>query len=436
MDLAGLMGLAARLRLATRDDGGSGLVARAGASFMDLAARLRLATREWCFGLAVLLVGAMSAAGVAVAESVPALPKVIRIGTSGDYAPFSVERDGVRAGFDVELAERFASEAGFRIEWVTFRWPALSADVAADRFDVAMSGVTAIPERAGVGYLTRAVATSGPCVLGSAAPKRVAVNRGGALERWARQHFDGAEIRTVDRNQSLPELLARGEVDAIVTDRFEKRHFKQTEWSERCEAPVDRKVFWVAPARVGDLGPRFDAWLARNEAQVDAARVRWLGASARRTDTDHLLDLIARRLALMPAVARAKAARGLPIEDPEREAKVVAGVRARARAAGLDAATVESLFRLQIELSRRVQQSDAKARDAAPDLDLDRALRPAIGGLGDRIVSALAEQAPISAASLDAADWAPIAVWLSEPERFALRDALLAVRRAPNGSLH
>jgi len=295
-----------------------------------------------------------------------------------------------------------------------------------------MSGVTATPERAGVGYLTRGVASSGPCVLGSAAPKRVGVNRGGALERWARRHFEDAEIRTVENNLSLPDLLAGGEVDAIVTDRFEKKHFKRGDWPEICEPPVDSKVFWVAPARARDLGPRFDAWLARNDALVDVARVRWLGESARRSDTDHLLDLLARRLALMPAVARAKASRGLSIEDPARETRVVAGVRARARAAGLDPATVEALFRLQIAFSRRVQETDARARDAAPDLDLEEMLRPAIGQLGDRIVSALAEQAPIPPASLDAADWAPIAVWLSEPERAALRDALLAVRRASN----
>jgi cyclohexadienyl dehydratase len=381
-----------------------------------------------------LLVAAGIALGAATAaaESVPALPQVLRIGTSGDYAPFSVGQNGSFAGFDIELAEHFASEAGFRIEWVTFRWPALSADIAADRFDVAMSGVTATPERAGVGYLTRAVATSGPCVLGSAEPKRVGVNRGGALERWARRHSEAAEIRSVEDNRSLPDLLAAGEVDAIVTDRFEKKHFKRGDWPERCEAPADSKVFWVAPARAHDLGPRFDAWLARNDSQVDAARVRWLGESARRSDTDHLLDLIARRLALMPAVARAKAARDLPIEDPARETRVVAAVRARARAAGLDPASGEARFRLQMEFSRRVQETDAEARAAAPDLDLEETLRPAIGALGDRIVSSLVELAPIPPASLDAAQWAPLAVWLSESERAALRDALRAVRKASN----
>jgi cyclohexadienyl dehydratase len=369
----------------------------------------------------------------AAAEGVPALPQVLRIGTSGDYPPFSVERDGTRVGFDIELAERFGREAGLRIEWVTFRWPELADDVAADRFDVAMSGVTFTPERAATGYLTRAVATSGPCVLGAATPKRVAVNRGGVLEQFARQRFRDAEVRTVDRNQSLPELLARAEVDAIVTDRFEIAYFRgkrAAAWPEACEPPVDRKVFWVAPARAGDLGPRLDAWLARNETQVDAARARWLGASTRRSDADHLLDLLARRLALMPAVARAKAGRGLPIEDPEREARILAGVRARARAAGLDVATVESLFRLQIDVGKRVQQRDAAARDAAPDLDLDLALRPAISALGDRIVSALAETAPIPTSALEGADWGPVAVWLGGPEQVALRDALLAVRRA------
>jgi len=392
------------------------------------------------FALAAWLIAASAPPLLpAAAQSVPALPQLLRIGTSGDYPPFSVERDGTRVGFDIELAERFTREAGLRIEWVSFRWPELAADVAADRFDVAMGGVTATPERAVTGYLTRAVATSGPCVLGSATPKRVAVNRGGALERFARKRFDGAELRAVDGNLSLPELLARGEVDAIVTDRFEIAHFRgrgKGAWPETCEPPVDRKVFWVAPARARDLGPRLDAWLARNEAQVDAVRARWLGASARRSDADHLLDLLARRLALMPAVARAKAARGLAIDDPEREARVLAGVRARARAAGLDAASVESLFRVQIEAARHVQERDTSARDDAPDLDLEQALRPAIGALGDRIVSALAATAPIPASSLDGADWGPVDVWLDAPARTALRDALLAVRRASTAPSH
>jgi cyclohexadienyl dehydratase len=375
-----------------------------------------------------------------VARAQGALPTTLRVGTSGDYAPFSTAGPatggidpGVPTGFDVALAERFAGEAGLRIEWVAFRWPALASDVAGDRFDVAMSGVTWTPERATLGFLTRAVAASGPCWLGEASPKRVAVNRGGALERFARRRFAGAELRAVDGNRGLPELLARGEVDAIVTDRFERVHFNRRGWPEHCEPATDRKVYWVAPARAGDLGPRLDAWLARNEAVVDAQRALWLGGSAPRGEADHLIDLLARRLALMPAVARAKAQRGLPLVDAEREQQVVDAARNRARAAGLDERSVEALFRLQIALATRVQDRTLHTPSAladAPALDLGGALRPALGALGDRIVASLAAAAPLAPASLDAADWTPLSPWLDAAERDRLRAALEAIRRS------
>lgn len=407
--------------------------ARVGASFRGTA--VRSCRYRHMRALAACAVFAL-AAGARAAE--PTLPTSIRVGTSGDYAPFSVFPDALApaarapepSGFDVEVARRFAREAGFDIEWVPFRWPALAADLAAERFDVAMSGVTWTPERATAGYLTRAVATTGACWLGAETPKRVGVNRGGALERRARQRFAGAAIVTVDRNRSLPELLARGDVDAIVTDRFEIASFRRAGWPEHCEPATERKVFWVAPARAGDLGPRLDAWLARNEAAVDALRVQWLGGSAPRTDADHLLDLVARRLALMPAVARAKGIAGLALVDPARERQVLDAVRARAKAAKLDPKPVEALFRLQIELGTRVQQRARDAVSAAPSLDLANALRPAISALGDRIVASLAAAAPFPAASLDAADWAPLDPWLEPAERAALRDAILGVRRA------
>jgi cyclohexadienyl dehydratase len=388
------------------------------------------------------LIRAIAGTLLLIAVVVPAhaqdvLPTSIRIGTSGDYAPFSIAEAAVPgsrpapAGFDVAVAERFASEAGLRIEWVFFRWPDLAADLAAERFDVAMSGVTWTPSRATQGYSTRAVAATGPCWLGAETPKRVAVNRGGALERFARRHFAGAEITTVENNRTLPDLLARGETDAIVTDRFEKRFFQARAWPEHCEPASERKVYWVAPARAHDLGPRLDDWLARNEAQVDVLRARWLGGSAPRTELDNVVDLAARRLALMPAVARAKRGSGTALVDPAREAQVLEAVRARAAKANLDPASVEALFRLQIEVGTRVQ---ARAGDAllseAPDLDLAGALRPAIGALGDRIVASLADAVPIDPKSLAAVDLTPLTPWLEPDEREALRTAIGAVRGA------
>ncbi|MGH7860287.1 MAG: transporter substrate-binding domain-containing protein, partial [Candidatus Binatia bacterium] len=79
---------------------------------------------------------------------------VLRVGTSGDYPPFSAGGKG----FDVEVAELLAADLGLRLEWVTFRWPELDERLAAGDFDVAMSGVTWRADRALVGWMTRAVA--------------------------------------------------------------------------------------------------------------------------------------------------------------------------------------------------------------------------------------------------------------------------------------
>jgi cyclohexadienyl dehydratase len=347
---------------------------------------------------------------------------VMRVGTSGDYAPFSK----AGAGFDVELAARMFADLGYQVTWVPFAWPELSQCVAANAFDVAMSGVTWRPERSVVGYMTRAIASGGPCVLGRAAPGTVAVNRGGVLERWARDRFRAAQVRTVDDNLALPGLLERGEVDAIVTDSFELTHFARAGASATCDPPRDRKVYWVSPAHAAALGPRIDRWLAEHGPELRAMRQRFLGTASDWTDLQHLVDLLARRLALMPAVAAYKRAHGLPLEDAAREAAVLQRTEADAAALGLDPASVRALFAELIALAKAIQ---LRTGDEAAPLDLDRALRPEISALGGRILSALAacarELPRVQAAQLDL-----LVPLLRDDERSRLLAALRGVRMA------
>ncbi|HSJ97186.1 MAG TPA: transporter substrate-binding domain-containing protein, partial [Myxococcota bacterium] len=286
-------------------------------------------------------------------------PATLRVGTSGDYPPFSWRNDDGHAlapfqGFDVELAERIAADHGLAVEWVPFRWPELEARLAAGEMDVAMSGVTWRPWRAAVGWMTRAVATGGPCVLGDPTPERVAVNRGGVLERFARRRFPEAAIAALDDNRALGAALTAGRADAVVTDSFERAHLGlPADVPARCEPPAERKVLWVAPGPAPELGPRLDAWLGEHEEELRTMRKRWLGGPAPRSEVDHLLDLLARRFAYMPGVAAWKRAHGRAIDDPAREAAVLDAARAEAAAAGLDAGAAKRLFALQIELGTR-----------------------------------------------------------------------------------
>ena len=122
----------------------------------------------------------------ALVWALPAAADVLRVGTSGDYAPFSL--DG--GGFDLEVARRLASDWGMELRLVPFVWPALSARLADDEFDVVMSGVTWTPERAVVGWMSRALAAGGPCLLlARAEPTRIGVNRGGDRRRSRRRSF-------------------------------------------------------------------------------------------------------------------------------------------------------------------------------------------------------------------------------------------------------
>ncbi len=326
---------------------------------------------------------------------------VLRVGTSGDYPPFSVvaaddvagtrQSPPARNGFDIEVASRLASDLGFELEFQPFAWPDLSAAVAADHFDIAMSGVTWRPGRAAVGWMSRAVAAGGPCVVSATAgpdpPRRVAVNRGGILERWTRERFGRGEIEViaVDDNLSLPGRLERSEVDAFVTDSFEVEHFGRDGWRRNCEPPLDRKVFWVAPERAEDLGPAIDRWIQRNEGWLEDRREEWFGRGQRRGELDHLLDLTARRLAFMEVIAAWKAARGAPIEDLERERLVLAAAESAAEDFGLDPQPVREWFALQVELAKAVQR---RSPATAPTLELE-AVRPALVRLGERQVRSL-----------------------------------------------
>lgn len=375
--------------------------------------------------IGVLVLGVACSTGSAspVAPE-PSLP-VLRVGTSGDYAPFSTrDAAGALSGFDIDLATELARDLGFELRWVPFRWPELGQKLAASEFDVAMGGVTWQPARDVAGYMTRAVARGGPCVLGDAAAPRVAVNRGGILEAWARAHLGGRELVTVDDNQSLPNLLAEGRVGAIVTDSFELHAFARPGWAHRCEPALARKVYWVGRAAPPELAARIDAWLVSHGERVQAAQQRWFGERQRLDATTHLIDLIARRFAFMPLVAARKAERNLPIEDLPREREVLAAVAASARREELPEQAAVELFSLQIELSKAVQRRQREPSS----LDLGTQIRPALTALGDRILTALADARRAGQlAQLSLADVELLAPWLTPEEREGLLRALVAV---------
>jgi cyclohexadienyl dehydratase len=74
---------------------------------------------------------------------------VLRVGTTGDYTPFSLKQpDGSYTGADIDMAYDLAARLGVDVTFVPSVWVDLLDDFLADRFDIAMGGVTVTAARA------------------------------------------------------------------------------------------------------------------------------------------------------------------------------------------------------------------------------------------------------------------------------------------------
>ncbi len=360
----------------------------------------------------------------------------LRVGSTGDYPPFSERGTGGGwGGFDVEVARAWARDRGRRLEIVAVGWPDLETALARREFDVAMSGVTVRADRLVAGRFTAAVARARAVLAvrpGTTAPRRVAVNRGGHLERVARASLPDVELVVVDDNR-LRDALAGGGVDGVVTDALELRTLAGSDLVAIRTLSDDRKAYFLRPDE-GPLADDLDAWLAARERDGRLAdlRARWLGdgsPSPQPPAVARVVDLVGRRLMLMPAVAAAKRVAGLPIVDAGRERVVETAAVTRATAAGLDPEPYRALVRAQIGAARAVQ---AAGGAGAPVASLE-AIRPAIDRIDAALLPALAEAIPIvtPADVLTAAIRRDAAVpGLSETVARALADALRAQRRA------
>jgi cyclohexadienyl dehydratase len=345
-------------------------------------------------------------------------PGTLRVGTSGDYPPFS---DGSRSsgyeGFDVSVARVYAEERGLALEWVPFRWPRLLEDLAAGRFDVAMSGITVRPERSAVGRFSVPVVESGAVVIVREPDRwdraealdtrvaRVGVNAGGHLERVARRKFEKATLLAIPENDAVPAALISGSVDAVVTDQHEAELWIREIEGGAIYGPFtrDRKAYLVRADR-SELAADLDAWLLAREADGALAKLRRKHLTAPvpvapATPLEALLAAMDERLMLMPIVGASKREEGLPLEAPERETRVLdAGVSAVAAAARRMAsppppeAAVRAFFRAQIEAAKQVQWAalhDDGFATPEPLPDLESELRPALLRIGEKTAALL-----------------------------------------------
>jgi cyclohexadienyl dehydratase len=230
--------------------------------------------------------------------TVPALTRirashVLRIGMTGDYAPFSVEEGGSLHGADVELALALAAKLHVQPQFVRTSWPGLMQDYAAGRFDVAAGGISVTPAREAQAMFSIPYNTGGKTPIvrcGTQAsfdtlPKidrpnvRVVVNPGGTNEQFARERLSAAQRIVYPDNRTIFTEIAEGRADVMVTDDVE------VELQVRRDARLCRATpatFTVAHKalllqRDPTLAAAIDAWL--RDALAAGSPAAWLDAA-------------------------------------------------------------------------------------------------------------------------------------------------------------
>jgi cyclohexadienyl dehydratase len=221
----------------------------------------------------------------------------LRVGMTGDYLPFTYldKATSKFRGFDVDMAETLGNALGVKVEYVQTAWPRLTQDFDADKFDIAMGGISITPDRQQHGIFSVPVMRDGKTPIARCAEKdkyqtiadidkpgiRVIVNPGGTNERFARANVKSAEIITYSDNVTIFDEIAKGNADLMMTDSSETRYQQKLHPGVLCavhpEKPFDvaEKAYWLR--RDAALGAFVDRWLqtVRDSGRFEQIYAAW-----------------------------------------------------------------------------------------------------------------------------------------------------------------
>ncbi len=199
-----------------------------------------------------LWLSAVIALGLGMADARPLseieASGVLKVGVPGDYAPLAFYQDEALVGFDVDVANAVASHWNLTLEFVKTSWPTLSEDLEADKFDIAMGGISFTNDRNERFQLTKPIIPDGKVAMAQCEKVTslktldtinqkstiVAVNPGGTNERFVNAHFDQATIvRTPDNVKNI-QMIRDKEADMMITDMIEGNYYQHHEPESFC----------------------------------------------------------------------------------------------------------------------------------------------------------------------------------------------------------
>lgn len=221
---------------------------------------------------------------------------VLRVGTTGDYKPFSYIESGKQfAGIDIDMAKDLADSLGVKLQLVKTSWPTLMADLKADRFDVGMSGISRSLKRRRSAFFSNQYAIGGKTSIGRCDEinqldslkeidqpgVRIIVNPGGTNQKFVRANIKKAQVIVYPDNTTIFDQIRDGHADIMITDDIEVK-LQQQLHPKLCATMPDTLLTYtekgyLLPQDVA-LKEYLDGWLqqVKHNGKLELAFARYL----------------------------------------------------------------------------------------------------------------------------------------------------------------
>lgn len=269
------------------------------AVFQKLPSELRMKYHyHWLLPLIAWLLPLLTQAQIQQGDSVSRLALIqntgiLRVGVPGDYAPFAIIKGDSLSGADITMARALAAALRVKAVFIKTSWPNLSADMKADKFDIAVGGISITPDRAAIGRFSTPYYSGGKTFLCRRADSarfstaaavnqpgvRLIVNKGGTNESVARSMFPLADLIVYPDNIGVFNEIIAGRANVMLTDDSEA-DLKTLQYPQLCRSfagtvTKSDKAIWIQ--KDDALVALINAWLQK---QLDSGAVHgWMKAA-------------------------------------------------------------------------------------------------------------------------------------------------------------
>ncbi|MCW4459516.1 transporter substrate-binding domain-containing protein [Microbacterium sp. MPKO10] len=161
------------------------------------------------------------------------------VATDTSFVPFEFKQDGEYVGFDIDLINAVADEAGFKIDLKTTNFDGMIPGLQTGTFDIAIAGMTIKPERAEKVDFSDPYYKSGLRIgvpvdndditsVDDLEGKNIATRLGSTSADYIEANIEGATAQTFEQLDQAYLAVQNGTSDAILYDAPNVAYYIQT----------------------------------------------------------------------------------------------------------------------------------------------------------------------------------------------------------------